>query len=537
MASKQMGSEERVKVKNQDMPPEGQGSPPETPPSSEEELFAKFISKLGKDTFSYLPAVIIPAVLGVISVMVFTRIFIPDVYGQYALVVASTGILTSLLSAWIQQSVVRYLPRSREEGHLPDFLNNLTAILLTITVAVASLSALIYLFLKPSLGAYSRFYGAGVLLIISGFIFGNLNTVFQANLQPKKYAKYQVAYAVGRLSFAMALIFLISRDVVSLIIGAVVGYVILIGPMIKELRLFNHWKGLVKSFDPSLLKTFALYGFPMIGWFMGAQILGISDKFIIGAFKGAAQVGIYASNYGLVSRGIGLISGPILMATSPLIINAWESGNKDRIGKIIAAFSRYFLLVAVPFMAYVSVFSREIATILLGRSYREGYVIIPVILAGFLAWNFTMYGHKGLEIMEKTRIMLLLVMICAGVNVVLNLIFVPLYGYKGAAATTLISYLLYPLLVYPTTKHYIKWQIPWRSMGNITISSLAIAGLLGALKFAFIGRMNVILALAISAVVAFPVYLGLLYVMREVRGYEIRYLKRKAASLGFRYRQ
>lgn len=506
-------------------------------PFADEELFTKFISKLGRDTLRYLPAAIIPAGLGIVSVMVFSRIFMPNAYGQYALLVAATGTLTSLLSTWIQESVVRYLPRFREEQRLPEFSNNLTAILLIITVTVASLSALIYPFFKLFLGAYGRFYIPGALLVIAGFLFSNLNTVFQANLQPRKYAKYRIANAIGRLLLALAFVLLIAKDVLGLIVGAAVSSFILVGLMIKELKLSSHWENFVKAFDPLLLKKFALYGFPMIGWIMGAQILGISDRFIIGAFKGPAQVGIYASNYRLVSTGIGFVSGPILMATYPLIMNAWAGGNTARIGEIISAFSRYFLLVVGPFMAYVSVFSHEITTVLLGKAYREGYVIIPIILAGFFAWNFAMYGHKGLEIMEKTRIMLLLVMICAGVNVVLNLIFVPLYGYKGAAVTTLISYLLYPLLVYPTTKHYIKWQIPWRSVGNITISSLAIAGLLGALRFAFIGRMNIILALAISGGVASPVYLGLLYVMKEMRGYEVRYLKRKVAGLGFRYRQ
>ena len=152
MKNKQIQSGENHKIKRQDIIPK------EEMPFTDEKLFTGLIQKLGKDTLSYLPAVIIPAVLTLVSVMVFTRIFKPDAYGQYALVIATTGILIALLSAWIQQSVVRYLPKYRVEHHLPELFNNLTTIILIITIAISLLFTLIYFFLKPYIGIYSRFY-------------------------------------------------------------------------------------------------------------------------------------------------------------------------------------------------------------------------------------------------------------------------------------------------------------------------------------------------------------------------------------------
>ncbi len=57
-----------------------------------------------------------------------------------------------------------------------------------------------------------------------------------------------------------------------------------------------------------------------------------------------------------------------------------------------------------------------------------------------------------------------LVAICCVVNVLLNLIIVPRYGYHGAAVTTFASYLLYPVMVYCVTRRYLAWVIPWRSV-------------------------------------------------------------------------
>jgi len=140
----------------------------------------------------------------------------------------------------------------------------------------------------------------------------------------------------------------------------------------------------------------------------------------------------------------------------------------------------------------------------------NGSIIIPIVLIGWVALQFTMYGHKGLEIMEKTNIISLLIAICVIVNVSLNFIFVPAYGYIAAAFANLISYLLYPFMVYFVTKSYIKWRIPWNSMAKITFSSLITAGLLAAFKFLLFDSLLNIGLLAVLSLSGFFIYISLL---------------------------
>ena len=52
----------------------------------------------------------------------------------------------------------------------------------------------------------------------------------------------------------------------------------------------------------------------------------------------------------------------------------------------------------------VTVFSPEIARLLLGSEFCGGYTIMPIVLAGASAWGLSMFGHKGLELQEKTRV-------------------------------------------------------------------------------------------------------------------------------------
>lgn len=103
---------------------------------------------------------------------------------------------------------------------------------------------------------------------------------------------------------------------------------------------------------------------------LGGQALGIADRFVIGAFRDTREVGIYSANYTLVTMALGLLATPILMATHPIIMNAWEQSPGKNISRVIGVLSRYYLIAMVLFVTIVGVFSRGLAALLLGGEFR-----------------------------------------------------------------------------------------------------------------------------------------------------------------------
>jgi O-antigen/teichoic acid export membrane protein len=161
------------------------------------------------------------------------------------------------------------------------------------------------------------------------------------------------------------------------------------------------------------------------------------------------------------------------MAAHPIIMNAWQNLRREEVPGLVKSFSRYYLLAALPVVAIVSVLGREIVEVLVGEEFREGYRIIPWVLGGTAAWGLAMYGHKGFELLEKTRLMFVLVVVCALLNVLLNLVFVPRYGFTAAAVTTFAGYALYPVLVFVLTRRGLPWHIPWRTAAVSAAAALA----------------------------------------------------------------
>jgi O-antigen/teichoic acid export membrane protein len=498
--------------------------------TTEDAALAGLVSRLGSDTLRYLPAVIVPAAASILGVAVFTRIFPPGPYGEYSLVYVVVTTATVILSGWLQQSLLRYLPRYRAEGKLEEFLVRFGSILWVFSGLVLAAALLLGWPLRAFLGVYARYYFVAAVWVVAGAAFSVQSHAFRANLQSAAFSRYQVAYAVGRLVLALAFVYLVSQDVMGLVIGSTAAYAVLLWPMVVELGIPRGVKSFGFSIDAALLKRLFSYGLPVMGWVLGVKVLDLSDRFIIQLFRGAEEVGIYSANYTLVTMGVLLVATPLLSAAVPLIVDAWETGHQGRIQQVISSFSRYYLITSVPVVVYTIVFSREIVTVFLGKPFREGHTIIPYILLGSFLWNFAMYGHKGIKLLEKTRVMFVLVSICCVVNVVLNLIIVPRYGYQGAAVTTFISYALYPVMLYFVSRSYIAWVIPWRSVLNITLSGLAGALAGWGVKIGLAGKVHVLVVLTIGLVAGSVAYMGALAVVRELREHELRLIGLKGRA-------
>ncbi len=499
---------------------------PPTPDDSsslpDDAMLDAIVSRLGSDTIRYIPAVVLPAFLSFLSVSIFTRIFAPAPYGEYALVTSVVAIGTGILAGWIQQSVLRYLPRYRAEGRTGEFIGKLAVILWVMGIGVFAAALLLYRPAVSVLGGYGRYYVPAVVWMVAGVIFFVQNAAFRADLRSSVFSRYQVAFAVGRLVFSLAFVLFVSRDVMGLVIGASVAYLVLLGPMVFELRAFQSLKGHGSVIDTALLKKFFRYGLPVIGWALGVKVLDLSDRFIIELFRPSAEVGIYAANYTLVAMGISFVAAPLLSAALPLIVNAWEEGHREKIQMVVSTFSRYYLIAAVPVTVFAIVYARELVTVFLGRDFREGYTIIPYILVGSLLWNFAMYGHKGIKLLEKTGLMFVMVFVTCVVNIGLNLVVVPSYGYQGAAVTTLVSFALYPLMVYFVAKSHLEWRIPW-----VSVLRIVIAGMGGALawwgcKTLLVDRVHLMLVLAIGLPVGLAAYVASLVAVRELADFEKR---------------
>ena len=110
-------------------------------------------------------------------------------------------------------------------------------------------------------------------------------------------------------------------------------------------------------------------------------------------------------------------------------------------------------------------------------------------------------------------------------NILVNFITVPLYGFRGAAATSVLSELFILIGTYIVTKKYLDFSISFKNLGKIIISS-AMMGLviylLEPLSDQYLKHWGVMLLIPVGMVV----YVGMLFATKTVSKEMLALLKK-----------
>lgn len=417
----------------------------------------------------------IPAFIGLLSSAVFTRIFTAENYGVYALVIAVTGIISTLFLNLLKQPINRYLP-GKNTDEIEELLKATAIATLLITITIFIVTFLIYINFDYS--EYKPYIIPAAIMLWTGIFINVLGSVLQAKFLSRDFARLQVLMHILKFLTSLVLAWYFINSPIALVYGAIIGATVIIFPLLlktgfwKTLIISNYKSGEHNSKIVSNFKRNMVYGLPMVGWFFASSILSFSDRIMIGIYNGTADAGIYAANYNLVSASIGLISMPVLVAAYPHLMKEWSNNNKTKVSYWLGVISSNILTIGIILVGLIWLFASDIANIFLGPTFREGYLLMPIVFAGMVAMSFAHYAHKPFEFFEKSTQMMLIALSIAGINILLNVYFLPIYGYIAAAWTTLFSYLAYLILVYLLGKRLLDWKMSLNVPVITLVSSL-----------------------------------------------------------------
>lgn len=414
------------------------------------------------DILRYSPSKIIPLLVSFLWSYIFTRLFSPEEYGIYGLVISITGPLVIIVVEWAAQPLGRFFSDYYTNGKMNVYnslVNYYKKIILIITFGIILSSFIVGYF----------FYNNYLFLLLPASLSVIINSlsalylpILPASLDPNSYRKIQIYKQLLRLFIAILLVFGIEENVSFLLWADVIASLIFLFPLINiaksKINISKNSQVENKDFIFAQ-KQFLFYGFPMMLWFLGSQMLFVGDRFIIQLFLGEKEVGIYTANYMLISGFSGLLSAPINLAAFPLIMKIWSKRNEEKIVKVIKNMTYFYSVISIGVIFGTALIDESIVKLSLGSEFHEGInIIVPTIL-GLVIWQGSILGHKGIELKEKTKFMVLFILLAATINIILNLLFVPIYGYIASAWTTFISYLIYAFLIWLFSKKYIPWKI------------------------------------------------------------------------------
>lgn len=190
-------------------------------------------------------------------------------------------------------------------------------------------------------------------------------------------------------------------------------------------------------YNREYLKYGLAISMPLVLHGIALNILSQSDRTMITWLADASQTGVYSLIY-----NFSMIATVITTSLDGVWVPWFTERLKNREIKSINDLAVDYINLMTYAMVAVMLVGPEVVKFLASSKYWEGISIIPpVVLANYIIFAYTLYVNIE-HFYKKTPYITVNTLIAAGSNLILNYIFIPLYGYAAAAYTTLFSYLL-----------------------------------------------------------------------------------------------
>ncbi|MBX2839701.1 MAG: oligosaccharide flippase family protein [Gammaproteobacteria bacterium] len=392
---------------------------------------------------NYASAGVLSAFAGLISFPIFTRSLSVEQYGILGLTMASLTLFVAMGKLGMQHAVIRFYSQIKA-GNISFSLNQMHSSVFASFLFLAIVTTVIWLimgyFVLPRFLQYENI--SSLFLVASGLVFvrvlmSAVNNFLRADQQSGVVG---IALVMGRYAMvALVLVALLftSLNPVKIFICFLLADILIFGFMVLKYPLAMVFKG--SDFSISLVKNMAVYAVPLMVVESLGLVLRLSDRYLIEAYLGVEELGQYSASYNLVSYLDVIILLSLMQAVKPLYMQLWETKGSAETSQFLSSALHKYLVLGIPFITVFCLTSPHLLNVLASPKYAPGTVVIPFIALSYFVEGTAHFLGAGLYVAKNTRAVMFWGLLTVGVNLVLNIIFIPQYGIVGAAAVTIAS--------------------------------------------------------------------------------------------------
>ena len=107
------------------------------------------------------------------------------------------------------------------------------------------------------------------------------------------------------------------------------------------------------------------------------------------------------------------------------------------------------------------------------------------------------------------------VMIAAAANFILNLLFIPRFGFIGASVSTAFGFIIYTALIYLSSFKHTRWILPWYTLIKAALLTLVLVIITVNTKLLLFDTLSPIWNMIIG-LIYFLLYFILLFIIGEI---------------------
>ena len=370
------------------------------------------------------------------SVAVFTRLLIPAEYGTTAIFFTWTSIFYIISTLYVEAAILR-AKFDYEDDKYRDFLSSVTLF----GVALPFVAVVIFALLPESL--MLDWFGLSKPLTILALLYAPAIVTLNITLRQWEAAhRYKpnvyvtIGIEAGEIILSVLLILIPPLLIAGYppYMGRIWGYMIANGGAGLLLLARMVWQGRLR-FRRKYIAYALLLSVPLIPHALANMALSQFDRVMIDQYTGRAEAGIYSFAY-----QIGSLVFVVWTATNTAWGPWFYARMKDESYAIIRRRVKQYMLGFAGITAALIAAGVLFVPLLGTEAYRGAARITPVIMAsGFFVFLYSLYVNVEFH-ERKTWYIAAGTVVAAAINIILNLIFIPRYGYLAAGWTTLAAY-------------------------------------------------------------------------------------------------
>ena len=425
-----------------------------------------------RGVWGYLPANIVQAVVGFLTIVVFTRVLSADDYGRYALAFSVMTLAHVAAFSWIEAAMARFWAAQSTDHDRAEHISSLYRSTFWIGGAFLLVS-LLTVAVWPMDTGFKLAVAAGLVGAPVRCFTKLAQERFRAAGEVRKAAMLDIGMALGGFGVGVGFAYA-GAGGASPLLGLLIAPLFALPFVLPgELKL-----GAGGQVSRSRLRGYAGFGYPIAASLALALVLASTDRFLLAHFMDEAAVGAYHAGYSIANRTLDVMFIWLGAAGAPAMVMALERGGHADLRREARGQADLFVLIGLPSAVGIALVARPMAEFMIGEDLRFAAAqVTPWIAAGaFLSGVTVYYLNQAFTLARKTHLTLIAMAVPALVNVVLNLILIPRFGVVGAAWSTTASLAIGAIASALLAPASMRLPLPWESLIRCGLASAAMAG-------------------------------------------------------------
>lgn len=391
-----------------------------------------------KNFIYYIIARLLQFAVGFVMLPVYSRYLTPEDYGLVALVVTLQSFLPIIMTMQLPSSVERfYFVHNNDPSRLKAFIATIfCATLLLSTLVVAVL--LLYLnevidFIYPRTGDNGIIFALGIVASYVSIFVSMSASLLRVQRKAKLLMKTSTAlFFVSVVINIIEIIFMQRRSqgvIEAFLITSIISLLVY-AVLIRDSLAF--------TIDVGMLKEPLKYSLPLMPHAISGLVFMYSDRIILEKYVIIQAIGIYMFSDKIASF-------------FKIIVNEFNNAflphyNEVASRSVVAAsieardISKYVNYCVAMAVTLISLFSVELLYFIFDSRYYTAWRLIPILSSAYIFRSLFCFSSSGLFFQMKTIQVVKITFVAGLINIVINIMYIPVYGIYAAALSTLISY-------------------------------------------------------------------------------------------------